>query len=209
MPLKHVTDRAQALAKTACSHAGANFRPLSLERIAALLQQRDFGGAFAAAQRMRVDLNYLVDFLGPAFEQHAAAFVQQIDSPDAVCDLVSALKPGSCVAPGCKYAYAAPAGGQARMELAGSDRAVDGLHVATGAEHLSPGGDAWPDKVPRCCAAIRLACERRGGAFLRAAIMSHLRCACRPCSSAEAVQVHAFVHLGTRRSKRSAVLGTQ
>ena len=162
--------------------AGVYFRPLSLEHIAALLQQHDFGAAFTSAQSMRVDLNYLVDFLGPAFEQYAADFVQQINNPDALCDLVSALKPGSCIAPGCKYAVAAPA-----AQGGATDRGPAALLGASHARGGQSGSDAtsaeFEGKVARCCAALRSACEKRGGAFLRVAIMSHLRCVLAPICS--------------------------
>ena len=52
----------------------------------------------------RVDLNCLVDFAWPALPDAAAAFLAAVPAPADVADLLAALQPGDCTAPGAIYA---------------------------------------------------------------------------------------------------------
>ena len=170
---------------------GVHFRLFTLERIAhALLQQR-FGDALTEAVAARVDLNYLVDFLGTRFPEHARQFVQQASSEGQICDLLTALKPGCCVQAGGKYDFAARGRFEVGVEQARSGSKHRGPHASElqppadikpkdgfcEAEATSPGSVLLDNKVRQCCDAIRGPCLARGGLFLRAVIMSHLRCA--------------------------------
>jgi IKI3 family len=147
--------------------AGIHLRAFTLEKIASLLTRHDFKAAFAEAAMMRVDLNFLVDFLGPAFLEHVNDFVDQIGDPGAICDLVSALKPGFCTAPGGKYAGVSATHGN-------SDQPRD--RDACDASSTAP-DTGFLDKVSKCCTALRDVCKARGSHFLQAVVMSHLRCA--------------------------------
>jgi hypothetical protein len=154
---------------------GIQLRLLVLESIALRLSRGEFGAAFVEAATERVDLNFVVDWLGSAFLNHAACFVEQIGNAPDVCCLLAALRAGSCIAPGCKYAYATAGGrgeGTAWPEMPQRPAPDEVTHC-----QVTPqgSGETFPGKVARCCQAIREACEARGGPFLQAVVMSHLR----------------------------------
>ena len=129
---------------------GVQLRQLMLEQIAVLVDAGQFGQAFREAAAARVDPNFLVDLLGPAFLAKAPNIVDDIADVSDLCDLLAALQPGSCLAPGGKYA------------------AFAALHSLEAAANFD-------DKVRRCSAALRQACEARPASLLPAVIMAHLR----------------------------------
>jgi hypothetical protein len=231
--------------------AGVHLRLFTLESIARALVQHRFGDAMAKAAQYRIDLNYLVDFLGASFPKHAQEFVKQAPDDGAICDLLSALVPGSCIAPGGKYAFAAPShftsntpemaeSANTEAEAVGGHRRAAASASRTSATAVAPSGVAgrargggsdipeasiavhpvrggleqpgaafevpravkqacramasnaekgfegpevavstsaepFPLKMQRSCEALRNACKERGGCFLRALIMSHLK----------------------------------
>ena len=165
---------------------------LSLERIAGLLRQRSYGAAFFLASEMRVDLNFIVDFLGSDFLTSAAALVDGVDDAAAICDLVTALKAGDCTAPGGSYAVDMAVLQEARARGTTSDTVHSSIQQPGQGVELDKATvqqfHVFQDKVAQCCAALRDACAARGGRFLQAVIMSHLRCAWPLACSQLAVQ---------------------
>lgn len=165
-----------------------HLRALTLERVLANTYAHRFKAAYHEAATMRVDLNVLVDALGADFLELAPEFVQQVADPGAICDLLSALRPGNCLASGGRYAYAAQTDVAHQQEdasrMAASAREVAtanaGSAQAANADSMSA---AFADKVNRCCEALRAACSALSGRHLQAVVMSHLRCVVTCCLS--------------------------
>jgi elongator complex protein 1 len=83
-------------------------RFLVLPAVARVLDAQNFAEAFALCARHRVDLNLVVDRGWPRFLLRAEAFVRSVDDPDAVAELLEALDPGDCTAPGNLYGHLPP-----------------------------------------------------------------------------------------------------
>jgi len=78
-------------------------KALVLPATACALRAGRYGDAYALAARQRVDLNLIVDYGWPNFLNAADAFVRDVDSADAVMELLEALDDGDVTAPGGIY----------------------------------------------------------------------------------------------------------
>ena len=116
-------------------------RSLALPAVTAALAAGRFTAAATLAARHRVDLNLLVDYAWPSFLSRASEFVESVNDPDVVMELIEVLDPADTTAPGGVYAH-----------LRGPD--VDaGPQPATGEKLVG--------KVAGTCSAIRAAVEAR------------------------------------------------
>ena len=116
-------------------------RSLALPAVTAALAAGRFTAAATLAARHRVDLNLLVDYAWPSFLSRASEFVESVNDPDVVMELIEVLDPADTTAPGGVYAH-----------LRGPD--VDaGPQPATGENLVG--------KVAGTCSAIRAAVEAR------------------------------------------------
>ena len=117
-------------------------KALVLPACACALRAGRYADAYALAAKQRVDLNLIVDYGWPKFVSAAEDFVADVDSPDAVMELLEALTNDDVTAPGGIY-----------EELARlyPPRANSGDEA-----------EVVGDKVQATCSAIRAAVERRG-----------------------------------------------
>lgn len=117
-------------------------KALVLPACACALRAGRYADAYALAAKQRVDLNLIVDYGWPKFVSAAEDFVADVDSPDAVMELLEALTNDDVTAPGGIY------------------EEISRLYpprASTGDE-----AEVVGDKVQATCAAIRAAVERRG-----------------------------------------------
>ena len=116
-------------------------RSLALPAVTAALAAGRFTAAATLAARHRVDLNLLVDYAWPSFLSRASEFVESVNDPDVVMELIEVLDPADTTAPGGVYAH-----------LRGPD-------VDAGPQPAI--GEKLVGKVAGTCSAIRAAVEAR------------------------------------------------
>ncbi|KAL6778833.1 hypothetical protein ACKKBF_B04435 [Auxenochlorella protothecoides x Auxenochlorella symbiontica] len=152
-------------------------RALVLASLAASLAAGDVAAAWALATQQRVDLNLLVDARWPRVLHDAPRFLAALGEDQAVADLLSALRPGSVLAPGGVYAGAEGFGGDGG-DGEGLRQGHDGGAYGLEGPPPSSRADAQTDeKVTKVCAAFRDAIlAGPGRAFLRSLLVSHSRC---------------------------------
>lgn len=172
--------------------------------LARRVQEGDYGAAWAAAVAARVDLNCLVDFGWPALPAAAAAFLATVPAPADVADLLAALSPSDCTAPGAIYAgmaalprprpaAAAPAAAAEPAAEPVAEWVPDQPAGAAGVEPLqhgvdggggSAGGGAGvggrviEGKVAQVCGALRQAMQQAGAARYLKPILTSLAKVC-------------------------------
>ena len=123
-------------------------KALVLPATACALRAGRYGDAYALAARQRVDLNLIVDYGWPNFLHAADAFVRDVNSADAVMELLEALDDGDVTAPGGVYEDLV------RLYPPRSSVTDAGANERPNKE----------SKVQAVCAAIRAAIETRVGA---------------------------------------------
>lgn len=148
-------------------------RALVLAATADALTRRDYSTAWSLATTHRVDLNLLVDWGWPSFLAHASDFVRAVPLASDLCDLLTALQPGSCCAEGGLYAsipMPQPRLGQlvdderSSKEEGGLDKEGDGSNAGGAASGAAMTADevqalATQGKVNAVCTAIRQAVQ--------------------------------------------------
>ena len=146
---------------------GVHVRALTLASVTEKLLAHQYGDAMEEAASHRVDLNVLVDFQWPRFLDHVGEFVAQVKA-DSVCDLLSSLRPENCLSEGQIHASEL-----AQLSEVAPITVDEPQHVEGSADEEA----AEQDKLTRVCGALQRECVHAGGAHLRAALMSFVRCA--------------------------------
>lgn len=150
---------------------GVHVRALTLASVTESLLAHQYGNAMEEAASHRVDLNVLVDFQWPRFIDNVGEFVKQVKA-DSVCDLLSSLRPESCLSEGQIYAsdLARPA-----EVVADTGDGVGAMGGAAGGRNEGfPAADT--SKVNLVCRSLQKECIQVGGAHLKASLMSFVRC---------------------------------
>jgi elongator complex protein 1 len=121
-------------------------RSLALPAVTAALAAGRFAAASTLAARHRVDLNLLVDYAWPSFLSRANEFVESVDDPDVVMELIEVLDSADTTAPGGVYAH---------LRRPDADTSNGSSTDKSGAR------DETVEKVAGTCSAIRAAVEAR------------------------------------------------